>query len=98
MVAASTQPTRRASQVTSRRNSWRTYPSHYFTGSVSNGFAPGILPTTEEKIACVDQLERKGTFRIKGAVDQVAMKMGVSKYTVYSYLQKVRAVHEMNRI
>lgn len=54
--------------------------------------------STEEKIKCVGQLERKGTFLIKGAVDQVAAMLGISKYTVYSYLQKVRAEHAVNKI
>jgi len=42
-------------------------------------------------------LQRKGAFQIKGAVDQVAMLAGVSKYTVYNYLQKVRAAQAINK-
>ncbi|MBW1732004.1 MAG: PAS domain-containing protein [Deltaproteobacteria bacterium] len=61
------------------------------------GKGPATM-STEEKIKCVEQLERKGTFLIKGAVDQVAMMLGISKYTVYSYLQKVRAAHAVNKI
>ena len=61
----------------------------------------GKQPTTmtsEERLNLIDLLENKGTFQIKGAVDQVALMLGVSKYTVYNYLQKIRAVHAVNKI
>ena len=45
---------------------------------------------TEERFQFVRTLEEKGTFLIKGAVEQVASVTGVSKYTIYSYLQKIR--------
>lgn len=46
--------------------------------------------TTEERFRFVQALEEKGAFLIKGAVDHVAGLTGVSKYTIYSYLQKIR--------
>lgn len=46
--------------------------------------------STEERFQFVKALEEKGAFLIKGAVDQVASITGVSKYTIYSYLQKIR--------
>ncbi|MDI6710916.1 MAG: PAS domain-containing protein [Bacillota bacterium] len=51
---------------------------------------------TEEKVRLVGILEEKGAFRIKGAVDYVAAVLGVSKYTVYNYLNKVRSTSELN--
>ena len=54
----------------------------------------GVDPSrmaTEDKIECVSLLESRGFFLIKGAVDYVADILGVSKYTIYSYLQKVRS-------
>ena len=53
--------------------------------------------STEEKTRLVKALENKGAFQIKGAVDQVAILAGVSKYTVYNYLQKVRAALTINK-
>jgi predicted transcriptional regulator YheO len=47
--------------------------------------------STPERIAFVDLLEQNGTFHIKGAVDYVARLMGVTKFTVYRYLQDIRA-------
>lgn len=50
-------------------------------------------PTTmsvEEKTHLISILEANGTFQLKGAVEQIAQLMGVTKYTVYNYLKKVR--------
>ncbi len=53
--------------------------------------------STAEKIRLVEVLESKGAFQIKGAVDQAAIMIGVSKYTVYNYLQKIRAANAVNK-
>ena len=53
--------------------------------------------STEEKTELVKELETSGVFQIKGAVDQVALLMGVSKYTIYNYLKKIRAQGDLNR-
>lgn len=53
--------------------------------------------STEEKTELVKELETSGVFQIKGAVDQVALLMGVSKYTVYNYLKRIRAEGDLNR-
>jgi predicted transcriptional regulator YheO len=52
--------------------------------------------SSDEKMRVVNALERDGTFRIKGAVNQVALKLGISNYTVYNYLKKIRAANAMN--
>lgn len=46
---------------------------------------------TEEKIRLTEILEKNGAFRLKGAVEQVALMAGISKHSVYSYLKKIRA-------
>jgi len=53
--------------------------------------------STDEKMRVVNVLNREGTFKIKGAVNQVALKLGVSNFTVYNYLKKIRAVHAINK-
>lgn len=50
----------------------------------------------EEKLRLVDELERNGVFQIKGAVDEIALLMGISRYTVYSYLKKNKKMKELN--
>ncbi|KAB2337755.1 hypothetical protein F7731_08850 [Cytobacillus depressus] len=68
---------------------------HEMVEQVLLGFkkAPSLM-TLEEKVECVRQLEEKGTFLIKGATDYVASALGVSKFTVYNYLQKIRTLNE----
>jgi len=51
----------------------------------------------EEKIELVKELETLGVFHIKGGNDQAALLMGVSKYTIYNYLKKIRAEQGLNR-
>lgn len=46
---------------------------------------------TDEKICLVKILESKGAFQIKGMVGQVALRLGVSNFTIYNYLKKIRA-------
>ena len=60
------------------------------------GTQPATM-STDEKTRLVAVLGNKGAFQIKGAVDQVAMLAGVSKYTIYNYLQKIRAAQAINR-
>ena len=47
----------------------------------------GVLPRRLNVIAFMDS---KGLFLVKGAVDRVAEKLGISRVTVYSYLEEVR--------
>ena len=55
---------------------------------------PTNLLEMEEKIDFVRKLEEKGTFLIKGATEYVATVLGVSKFTIYNYLQKIRSQNE----
>lgn len=54
------------------------------------GIQPQMMQT-DDKIEFVKILDEKGVFLIKGAVDYVALILGVSKFSVYNYLNKVRA-------
>lgn len=45
----------------------------------------------EARFAIVKELDSKGAFLIKGAVRQVARAVGVSKFTIYSDLDKLRS-------
>lgn len=62
---------------------------------VLSGFKkqPSAL-SIEEKIECVRLLQNKGTFLIKGSTEYVASVLGVSKFTIYNYLQKIRSQME----
>lgn len=44
-----------------------------------------------ERSRLVTLLEKSGIFQFKGSVEQVARLMGVSRFTIYNYLKKVRS-------
>ena len=44
----------------------------------------------EEKLELIRFMDQKGIFLMKGAVDQVWTRMGISRVTVYSYIDEVR--------
>ena len=44
----------------------------------------------EEKLEMIRFMEQRGIFLLKGAVDQVGSRMGISRVTVYSYIDEVR--------
>lgn len=46
--------------------------------------------TRKEKINLVRQLEKQGVFLMKGAINKVADSMGISKVTIYSYIDALR--------
>jgi predicted transcriptional regulator YheO len=54
------------------------------------GKQPSAMATAE-RITFIELLEHNGTFHMKGAVDYVARLMGVTKFTVYRYLQDIRS-------
>jgi predicted transcriptional regulator YheO len=57
---------------------------------IETGSQPSRISKKKDRINFIDLLEDKGLFLMKGAVDHVAMAMGISKYTVYNYLQEIR--------
>jgi predicted transcriptional regulator YheO len=59
----------------------------------------GKQPATmslEEKLELTDLLDKSGAFQLKGAVQQIAALTGVSKFTIYNYLKKVRTGKAFN--
>ena len=52
----------------------------------------------EDKLVIVRRLDEKGVFLVKGAIDYVANILGVSRYTIYNYLDEVRSSPNLNII
>lgn len=48
------------------------------------------LMDKEERKALVRELEGKGVFLMKGAVEEVASRLGVSRFSIYNYLDEIR--------
>jgi len=45
----------------------------------------------DHKMRIVGELDQRGVFLIKGAIDKVASVLGVSRYTIYNYLEQERS-------
>ena len=79
-------------------NSHETF-SHSVEETIEVVFSQGVdevgkHPATmsvEEKTRLIAYLDENGSFQLKGAVEEVAHLMGVTKFTVYNYLKKVRS-------
>ncbi len=52
---------------------------------------PVAYMNKEEKVSIVKKLDEQGAFLIKGAIDYVAKVLCVSRYTIYNYLDEIRA-------
>lgn len=65
---------------------------------IQNIGVPVAMMQKEDKIFVVRELDMKGVFMIKGAVDKVAAVMGVSRYTIYNYLEEDRSNRTNNII
>ncbi len=44
----------------------------------------------QDNISVIKFMEKKGVFLVKGAIDKVADRMGISKVTIYSYLDEIK--------
>ena len=48
------------------------------------------LLTREERIEKIRFMQQRGIFQVKGSIEQVAKRLGITKVTVYSYLDELR--------
>lgn len=46
--------------------------------------------TRKKSVEIIKFMDEKGIFLVKGAIDKVAAIMGVSRVTIYSYLDEVK--------
>jgi predicted transcriptional regulator YheO len=53
--------------------------------------APVTLMKKEDKLRAVKQLDEQGIFLIRRSVARVAKALGVSRYTIYNYLDEIRS-------
>jgi len=51
---------------------------------------PISIMQKDDNLRVVDNVDEKGGFMIKGAVDQLAHKLNVSRYTIYNYLDEIK--------
>ena len=54
--------------------------------------------TREEKVAIVAYLEAKGAFLIRYSVERVAELLGMTKYTIYNYLDEIKKKQDVGEV
>lgn len=72
--------------------------SHSVEETIEVVFAQGVAEvgkhhttmSVDEKTQLITYLEENGMFQLKGSVEAVGHLMGVTKFTVYNYLKKIR--------
>ncbi|MEU6683325.1 PAS domain-containing protein [Streptomyces sp. NPDC046832] len=47
-----------------------------------------------ERVELFDGLDARGVFAVRGAVEQVAARLGISRASAYNYLSRARAAHD----
>lgn len=68
---------------------------HEITRKVlDNSGIPPRLMKKEDRLEVVAKLEERGFFMMKGAVSHLARRLGISKFSVYAYLEEVRSNQE----
>jgi len=84
--------------ITAGATSMRVQLAHRLTGQNIHRALPEMLANLEQehgpldqwdrttKQAAVRQLSKRGAFLLRGAIDDVATAMGVSRITIYNYL------------
>jgi predicted transcriptional regulator YheO len=51
---------------------------------------PVSIMTKDDKMEAVDQMRRRGIFLIRSSADLVARGLGVSRFTIYNYLEELK--------
>ena len=57
-----------------------------------------IILKREDKLKIVSFIYDENSFLIKGAIDQVANELQVSRYTIYNYLEELKIKNIKNNI
>ncbi len=56
------------------------------------------IPDSDRNKMLVNELYKSGIFDIKGAVDIIARKIGISRYTVYNHIREARVTSEEDNV
>lgn len=64
--------------------------NHILEAAIRQSGKPVALLDRDEKVALIRSLDARGYFLIRGSVEEVARRLGISRFTVYSYLEEAR--------
>jgi len=52
----------------------------------------------EDNLRVVEIVDKKGGFMIKGAIDQLAHRLNVSRYTIYNYIDELKLRNKKDKL
>lgn len=66
--------------------------AHMMQEALAEVGKPPQFLTRDERLAAVRAMHERGLFLIRGGVERAAAALGISRFTLYSYLKEVRAL------
>ena len=84
------QPRREDPPVSRARPSVDELIEEIISESIASIGKPVVSMDTEEKVRVIEMMVERGLFVIKGSAERVASRLGVSRFTVYNYLGKLK--------
>lgn len=84
------QPLQQASHEEVEKPEMDVLMEEIISGAVRRNGKPISLLNKREKTLAVQQMQQRGLFIVKGGVERAAAALGVSRYTIYNYLEALR--------
>ncbi|MBS1155483.1 MAG: hypothetical protein H6R07_1407 [Proteobacteria bacterium] len=64
--------------------------------ALANSNTPNKSMNKKAKLEAVRQMQERGIFIVKGGVEKAAVALGVTRYTIYNYLDEIRALQAVS--
>jgi len=84
------QPLQQPSQAEMEKPEMDVLMEEIISDAVRRNGKPISLLNKREKTLAVQQMQQRGLFIVKGGVERAAAALGVSRYTIYNYLEALR--------
>lgn len=84
------QPAQQPSQEEAEKPEMDILMEEIINDAVRRNGKPISLLNKREKTLAVQQMQQRGLFIVKGGVERAAAALGVSRYTIYNYLDALR--------
>ncbi|MFZ6648598.1 helix-turn-helix transcriptional regulator [Undibacterium sp. TJN25] len=84
------QPLQQASAVAADKPEMDVLIQEIISDAVRRTGKPLVMMSKREKISAVRAMQQRGFFVVKGGVERAAGALGVSRFTIYNYLEALR--------
>ena len=84
------QPVQQLAQPEAEKPEMDVLMQEIISDAVRRNGKPVSMMNKREKTLAVQKMQQRGLFIVKGGVERAAAALGVSRYTVYNYLEAIR--------